>query len=129
MQINSYTSATEFLARAQQMLERHEGANNVIIGVANTLSNPHERFREFHLVTVDDSSGVRIAGLMTPPDSLIIHAEVPDVEAMSALARHFYAQNVAVRGVLGMVESAHTFAEAWINVAGGSWSVKIHERL
>jgi len=129
MQITTYPTASEFLARTQAMLERREAANNLILGIAAMLVNSSERYPEFHLVTVDGPSGVQIAGLMTPPHNCILYAEAPDREAMSALARYFCDQHIAVPGVIGMVDVAHAFAATWIKVAGGSWSARIHERV
>lgn len=129
MQTTAYTAASDFLIRTQALLEREEAANNVILGIANMLINAPERFPEFYLVTVDDSSGVKLAGLMTPPHNLSLYAEAPERGAMFALARYFSAQQVTVPGVIGMVDTAHAFAAAWVNVAGGSWSAGFHERV
>lgn len=127
VQITTYTAVTDFLARAQALLEREEAANNVILGLANMLINTPERFPQFHLVTVDDSSGVQLVGLMIR--NLSIYAESPDSEAMSALARYFSTQHITLPGVVGMVASAHAFAAAWTDATGGSWSVKMRERV
>ena len=128
MHIAIHPTARDFRARTQELLERQEAANNLMLGITDILIHRPERFPRFHLVSVEDATDLRVAALMTPPNNLILYSDAPDKEAMSILARHFFDQHIAVPGAIGMVEPVHTFAEAWTEIAGRTWSVAIHER-
>ena len=133
MPVSRYNTASDFLARTQAMLEQHEAVNNLMLGLADTLIRIPDRYKEWHLLTVDEDAQIKAALLWTPPHNIHIQADHSDPATMNELARyvyeHFHQQGTAVPGVTGRVEPTTAFAEAWTAVAGGSSHVHLRMRV
>jgi predicted GNAT family acetyltransferase len=132
MQITTYQSATDFLARTRTMLEAHEAANNLMLGLVETLIHTPDRYQDWSLFTVDDKSAINVTSIVavqTPPFNLIIHVENPDPRAMVLLARYCHEEGIVLPGVTGRIEPAQSFANAWTDITGRKWRIGMHLRV
>jgi len=125
-----HQTADAFLARAQTALERHEAANNLMIGVAVRLKEHPDRIKTPpYLATVEAAGALLVAAVMTPPHRVIIHGERADPAPLRLIVQDLWASGWAPPGVIGPSAAAHAFAEAWIARAGGAFQRARRERV
>ena len=114
-----HQTADSFLARAEAVLEQHEAANNLMIGIAVRLREFPDRIKTLpYLATVEDDGRLLAAAVMTPPHRLILHAESGDPEPLRLLAHALVADGWHVPGVGGIKPTSRAFAEVWSAVTG-----------
>ncbi len=53
MHVTRYTSASDFFARTQALLEHRESFNTLMLDICHTLINRAEQYPDFFLWTVD----------------------------------------------------------------------------
>lgn len=129
MRVTRYTSASDFLAHAQPLLERRESFNTLMLSICATLIDTPEYYPDYFLWTVEREQDIKIAGILTRPYELIVYAESPDLIGITRLAQSIHDQKIALPGVVGVVEAVHAFADAWITLTGETWSVRRHSRI
>ena len=101
------------------MLEQHEAANNLMIGIAVRLHELPDRIKTPpYLATVEDGDRLLAAAVMTPPHRVILYAEGDDPEALRLLAHDLHAGGWHVPGVGGIKPTSKAFAEVWSAVTG-----------
>jgi predicted GNAT family acetyltransferase len=99
----------EFLERAEGLLLADEARHNLILGLAGTLRDSPEFYREHKLWLVTDAGEVVGGALRTPPHNLVI-AKPRTPAAHEALAA---AIGGPLPGVTAAVPEAESFADAW----------------
>lgn len=126
-----HRDAAGFLRSAQADLERHEAANNLMLGIALRLAEGGAYGDSPpYLATVRDEAGLAVAALMTPPHNLVVHSEreacgpVPELVLRDLLRRGY-----SIPGVLGRAPVARAFAEAWPAVSGRGGRPGMHQRV
>ena len=88
MYVVRHQTAGSFLAHAQVVLEQHEAANNLMIGIAVRLHEFPDRIKTPpYLATVEDDDRLLAAAVMTPPHRVILYAGGDDPEAICLLAQ------------------------------------------
>jgi predicted GNAT family acetyltransferase len=103
----------EFTDRVQRFLLTNETVHNLLLSVLADLS----RGSAFGVASpvlscVEDETGVRVVGVMTPPRNLLVSRS--DAEgAVGALAGGLCSQGLDVPGVLGPSTESGTFAAVW----------------
>ncbi|HOR01080.1 MAG TPA: GNAT family N-acetyltransferase [Anaerolineae bacterium] len=131
MLITAYASADAFLAATQGLLEQHEAANNLMLGIALRLAqSPSQAAPPPYLATVNDEQGLVIAALMTPPHNLVVHSDRAAYgEAPALLLQHLLAAGYTAPGVLGPKPIARACAEAWSAASGRAWQPGMLQRV
>lgn len=132
MIITSYMQASDFLARAQEELERHEVLNSLPLGIALRLQQFPERIEKPpYLATVEEEGKLIVAAVMTPPFRLIVtsHQQEAGGSAPVLLVQHLREHGWPVPGVMGPAPLSDLFAEVWTSLTGEGSSLRTHERL
>jgi uncharacterized protein len=130
MYVVRHQTADSFLVPAQSVLEQHEAANNLMIGIAVRLHESPERVKTPpYLATVEDGNRLLAAALMTPPHRLILHADSDDPEPLRLLAHALVTDGWHVPGVLGSKVTSRAFAEIWSAVTGQPYRAGLNERV
>ena len=94
-----HQTAGSFLAHAQAVLEQHEAANNLMIGIAVRLHEFPDRIKTPpYLATVEDGDRLLAAAVMTPPHRVILYAGGDDPEALRLLAQDLQRGRLARAG-------------------------------
>jgi uncharacterized protein len=114
MDVDRIDDAAVFLETAGPLLLADEARHNLILGLAGTLRDHPEVYREFRLWTVRDGDEVVGAALRTPPFNLVL-ARPRDEAALEALAA---AIDDELPGVVGSVSEVDQFAQAWAKRSG-----------
>ena len=125
-----HQTAGSFLAHAQAVLEQHEAANNLMIGIAVRLHEFPDRIKTPpYLATVEDGDRLLAAAVMTPPHRVILYAGGDDPEALRLLAQDLRAGGWHVPGVGGIKPISGAFAEVWSAVTGQPHRAGMNERV
>lgn len=120
LQLQTYATAGEWLAVAEEGLAREEAANGLILGVALRLhAHPERIIAAPYLATVHDGAEMVAAAAMTPPYRLLVYSSREDARAAFELvARDLPASGFRPRGVNGRVPHSAQFADVWQQVTG-----------
>ena len=116
----TYANAHDFLQMTQAFLETDEAANNLLLGVCFHLARAPERIKTTpYFATVSENNELLLAAVMTPPHNLVIYGQKDTPRpAIRALAERLLTDQTMPPGVVGPVEIARAFAQAWADVAG-----------
>ena len=127
----TYQNAGDFLAKTQTSLETNEAANNLLLGTCIRLQNhPNRNQSPPYLVTVEDERGLVLAGVMTPPQKLVIYSDLTDLaQAPDLIIRDLQKQGLSAPGVLGPSTAARQFAERWTQVTGQAHRAGMSQRV
>lgn len=129
MKLTIYDSAESFLSHVEPLLERHEAANNVPLGLAHAIKDHPERFGKPYLWSVDDDDGsVKTVVFWTPPFNVLLATEQLDENELTMVVQSFIEQQMRPVGVTGTVEVAHAFANIWTRLTGQTASVTVKMR-
>jgi predicted GNAT family acetyltransferase len=131
MELITYSDAAGFLARSQDWLERHETANNLMLGLALRLRQFPERIRVTpYYATVEDERGLILAAVMTPPYRVILFGERPDAAAaFEPILNDLEAHQWPLPGVLGPRDIALAAAKRWSTRTGRPHHIGRRERI
>ena len=127
MRVVRHLDPTEFWQRVSAVLLRNEAENCLPIGIAHTLIHEPERYRTFHLFSVQDGEHVLGAGWMTPPHPLGLTA-LP-AAAIPLVVEHARSLGDSVSSLVGPKDTAIAFKDAWLAVVGGSVKSTIAQRI
>jgi GNAT superfamily N-acetyltransferase len=99
-------------------LLRAPARHNLFLGILDTLQRRPTIYPAFHLWLVEDGGKVVGAALQTPPHNIAI-AEPGAPGAVEALVAAMGEAGIRPPGVVGGVEEARAFADAWCARLGG----------
>lgn len=115
MTYRQYPDAPSFLKAVGPTLERDQAANNLMLGLAEQLSDSRyvQGFIPF-FGALEERGRILLAGLQTPPKRLVLYGdrELPG-EAVEALVSRLLAGNPALPGVIGPSAVSRAFQDAW----------------
>jgi predicted GNAT family acetyltransferase len=118
MVVKELQDPSAFLSAAAPLLLEDEARNNLILGIAGTLSEHPSVYPEFRLWLVDDEQGRALgAALQTPPYNLVL-GQPRNQGVLVALANALSTTTVELPGVVGAVPEVHTFSEMWVAQTG-----------
>jgi|WetSurMetagenome_2_1015567.scaffolds.fasta_scaffold105986_1 uncharacterized protein len=112
MELKRYSDADDFLKDNHQFLFANEAANNLIIGIANTLSTSKVR-REALMCSVKECDNTVLASIMTPPRDLIVASSGMNEQAISLLIDDLIASKTDLPGMLAENAFANAFCKLW----------------
>ena len=120
MKVRTYPGASGFLRNTQAALESNEAANSLMLGVCLRLVRDPDRIETPPcLKTVEDSTGLMIAAMMTPPHKLVVYGHRGDLdEGARVLAEDLVGEQWVVPGVLGPRDVATRVVGKWAETTG-----------
>jgi predicted GNAT family acetyltransferase len=115
----------EFLERARELLLADEARHNLILGLAGTLRDSPEFYREHKLWLVTDAGEAVGAALRTPPHNLVL------ARPRAPAAQQALASTIAgpLPGVTAALPEAESFADAWQAKTGTRRRLRISQRI
>jgi predicted GNAT family acetyltransferase len=114
--IKIHDTAKEFLAFSRNLLEEKEAENNLILGLAATLTKQSDYYSDERPLFFTRSHELKcvFAALQTPPYNLIIYgAEDHLEESISEVCEHLLQNGKEIPGVIGPRDTAMQFIEKW----------------
>jgi len=129
MDVTRYTTAADFLRRAEAFLVEHEVENTVPLGIANQLRlYPGSVARQPYLATAEEGGQVLAAAVMTPPMRLLL-AFTESRAALDSLAADVARLDPTMAGVSGPAHCVQWFSEDWQRLTGITFGRLMPERL
>lgn len=117
MQIRSFTSARDFLDRAQDYLAQEESVNGLMLGIAIRLEMEFDADLEQEppiLLVAEQDGELMGTAVMTPPHKLIVYSHLdPAHEFTTALSSYLQKHEIPVPGVLGPERVSNMFASTY----------------
>jgi uncharacterized protein len=132
MDLQTFSTADEFLSIARPALEADEAANNLMYGLVLHLQRfPGRILTPPYFGAVFDKGDLQAAALMTPPHNLIVFftGSTPSEKAFDLLSSNLHQAGWSVPGVLGPSEAALAFVRSWQNITGGTSSLYSSQRV
>ncbi|AOZ94146.1 GNAT family N-acetyltransferase [Paenibacillus crassostreae] len=143
MHIQSYHEPSEFLMRAEPLLQQNEVLNNLPLGIAYRLvqSIKHtvkDAYHEgpFPFMAIASEGDVDVLVLLKTSAHLIIYVSdmVQDLEvrsnAFTEAIRHIQQQEeIQIPSIIGLRETTHLFAEKWKEITGKSYEIQMNQRI
>ncbi|MBW4548719.1 MAG: GNAT family N-acetyltransferase [Symplocastrum torsivum CPER-KK1] len=121
MNLNHFEDVNQYYEHVKSDLLQHEAHHNLIFGVIDGLINQPERLiNSPYLVTVEEDSRILVVALLTPSRKLVLSRSLHP-QALNAVAQDLQAQQASIAGVVGLVDEALAFAQAWQAIAGQSY--------
>ena len=127
-----YQDADSFLARTRAVLESHEAANGLMLGLALRLVLEPNAYgsRLPYYATVESAASLQVAALMTPPYKLQIYAQEDyDQAGLGLVAEALLRGGWPVPGVMGCQAVAEAFAAIWHDKTGASCQTGMRQRI
>lgn len=116
VKLSTYSSAADFLTKAQAWLEKERAVNGLMLGIALRLKQFPER--------------IDAAALMTLPWNVGVASDREDCAgALEMIARDIVARQRDVPGTIGAAHVADEFARIWTKVSGKKHAINRRERL
>jgi uncharacterized protein len=112
MELKRYSNADDFLNDNHQFLFANEAANNLIIGIANSLSTSKVR-RDALMCSVMERDSTLLASIMTPPRDLIVASSGMNEQAISLLIADLIANKTELPGMLAENAFSDAFCKLW----------------
>jgi predicted GNAT family acetyltransferase len=127
MELRRYGDAADFLADAGDYLVEREAAHNLILGLSSELPTLwSDEASPPYLAVVRDGKRIVGAALQTPRHNLIL-SEIEDPVAVATLVDDRW--NDELPGVVGPVEPARAFAEAYAARPAWTYRLRGNERI
>ncbi len=109
--VRRWSSVHDFLGAAHAFLAAREAEHCLLFGIAATIANHPDVYREPRFWTVHEDERVVGAALRTPPHNLIL-SQLDEPRWRAALADDVLASD-ELPGVLGPAGAARTLADTW----------------
>lgn len=119
--------AAAFLHVAEALLLADEPRHNLILGLAGVLRDQPGLYAEHDLRVARRGGQVEAVAFRTPPLNVLVAGA--DGVAVAALADALHAGGVQLPGVTAARPEADTFAARWLELAGGSASPRVRQRI
>jgi len=130
MRLSRYESAQHFLDDVGEMLYAAETVNNLILGISERLAaDPNAYQNPFFASVQDETSRAVLAAVMTPPHNLILAGNEDFEQGYSTLIDYLQENLIDIPGVIGPVDIAQDFAEAWERMMHQSCRIQMHQKV
>jgi len=129
MKLNHFEEASQYYEHVKSYLLQHEAQHNLIFGIHDGLINQPERFKHSpYLVTVEEDNCLLVVALWTPPRKLIL-SRCLQPQALNVIAQDLQARQAMIPGVIGLVDEALAFAQAWQTITNQSYHQSVQLRV
>ncbi len=132
MKYRVFENPVEFYDYALPFLLKNEAENNLILGLAHEVKNPHSRYTDYYLASVEDHAGQILAILFrTPPHNLLLsHLTTTKSDAvLQFIAKQAKAEFGQLPGVIGSMPFAEDFAKLWKDLTGQDYHMHMSQRI
>jgi GNAT superfamily N-acetyltransferase len=119
MEVARVDGVADYTDLVQPLLGRETARHNLILGILDVLRRRPDSYQGFHLWAVRDGDRVVGAAIQTPPYNLALARPI-DEASLGPLAAGIHGAGVRLPGVVGGLPEAERFAQAWIDLAGGT---------
>lgn len=127
LRLDRYARVDDFLAAAGIFLEEREAEHNLILGICSNLRrDPNAYGVPPYLAAVTRGEQVLGVAIRTPPYNLIL-SEMADRTPLALIAHDI--AHEPLPGVVGPPEGVAAFAERWSLLNGGTWEIRMRERI
>jgi GNAT superfamily N-acetyltransferase len=126
MQVRRLDDPTEFMRLATPVLLADEPRHNLILGLADTLTNHPATYASWDLWLVVDAETVVATALQTPPWPLAIGRPLR-TGALDALAAELVARGIHPPAVSGVRPEVTEFADAWGSLTGARLTTRMEQ--
>jgi predicted GNAT family acetyltransferase len=127
MRLHRSESVDDFLQYAGDFLVAREAEHNLLLGICSILqATPAFYPGPNYLATVVEGDGVVLAAMRTPPNNLVL-SEVNDPAAIELVVEDRAHEDLP--GVVGPLEPARAFADAWTRLTGRPHRLMMAERI
>ncbi|MGE3799779.1 MAG: GNAT family N-acetyltransferase [Candidatus Kapaibacterium sp.] len=116
MKLHRFAEAASFLTSARPFLEASEAEYNLMLGIADRISQNRPERNPFLAVVENSQNEIAMAALMTPPWQVIVTRG--GEEELRLLATTLQQEEWQVPGVHGPIDEAEQFAKIWSNLTG-----------
>lgn len=134
MRVTRYSNLSEFAARVEPFLLRHEAEHCLPLGLlsARHAADPTLSQSWYMAAVEDDQAELALVALQTPPNNLIL--SLPSDRANVRAACHALASDArdacgALPGVIADTTTGATLANAWQTLTGETYHVGVDERI
>lgn len=124
--IHEPTSASDFLQLAGPLLYQNEGANGLMIGLAESLSRSTPETAPL-LVAINNNGVITTGALQTPPHNLLL--TFATTSELEVLAKYLHQKNLTFPGVVGPTREAHEFAQIWSQLKGLTFKLGMDQKI
>jgi hypothetical protein len=130
MPLHHFTTATDFLARAEPFLLAREAEHCLPLGLASALAHKPDLYStQPYLAVATQAETVLAVAVRTPPYNLIL-SHIIDPAALPLVAEDVLARYGAdLPGVIGPKTMSRAFAEVWHTRAGRAFRLRAAERI
>lgn len=119
MDVEAVAGAATFSAVAAPVLDRDRAANNLALGILQTLIDRPDDYQESHFWAVHRGNEVVAAALRTPPYNLVL-ADPVEPGAVEVLAGTLVTSHPELPGVTANEPWGTRFAGAWTSATGST---------
>ena len=127
MRLDRFDRVAEFLSATGEFLVAREAEHNLVLGVADSARRSPDLFEgPLYLAAIRHGTDVVAAALRTPPYNLLL-SEVDDARSVPLLLDDLDGE--VLPGVTGPPGAVRDFADRWVGRRGGSWRVRMDERV
>lgn len=130
MKLNHFEDANEYYHRVKPYLLQHEAHHNLLFGMIDGLkSQPEYSTHPPYLITVQEDDRLVAVAFRKPPRKLVLSRTAAcssaslslNLQALNTIAQDLQARQELIPGVMGPVDEAQAFAQAWQAVTGQSY--------
>ena len=127
MRLDRFDRVAEFLSATGEFLVAREAEHNLVLGVADSARRSPDLFEgPLYLAAIRHGTDVVAAALRTPPYNLLL-SEVDGARSVPLLLDDLDGE--VLPGVTGPPGAVRDFADRWVGRRGGSWRVRMDERV
>jgi len=129
MDVIRHQNADQFLSYNQEMLQKNEASNNLILGLAFNLQNDLNFYGEQAPVfmSVLDNGVSKYCCLQTPPHNLIVYGESDLLDrATNIVCDYLINSELDIPGVNGSKDMSQRFSETWTSLLDVKSNVKMN---
>lgn len=129
MQVNQFSDASLFYARAKDYLLTHEAHHCLLLQITHTLIHQPQRYdSQPYLATVETQGKIVAVAMRTPPRRLLL-SKIEDFGAVEAIAQDLYLNQPQLPGVSSLFAEAQAFNQVWEKITGQSGKMGKQKRI
>jgi len=128
LELRSFGDPSAFLARARDLLLADEARHNLLLGIAATVAEMPDAYRDPGFWVVEADERAVLAALRTPPFNLAL-SRPTDPGAVPFLATALAELHVDLPGVAGARPEVEEYVEAWCRATGDTAVPRIAQRI
>ncbi|HVF08257.1 MAG TPA: GNAT family N-acetyltransferase [Actinomycetota bacterium] len=124
MRVTRFTDIQQFAGEAGTLIERDQAANNLVLGIVQSLLDRPDSYAEASCWVVDHEGKPVGAAIRTPPYNVVL-ADPLHVDAIDALAERLATDQPSLPGVTANTPWVSRFADRWVATTGATARITI----